>query len=523
MPDPRIATTVVAVDWQDNGMLDDVSDDIRATPGVSAQRGKDSARPRAPAMIGSADITLNNQDHRYTSENAGSDIYPFVLPDRPIRIGISTGTDQSYEAAIAYDATDTYYNGVGVLGIFSGFTEEPQESQDISSERHVQFRALGRMQLLRGTIISTTLYSSIRTDEAIGHVLDAAGWPAADRVIATGDTTMNWWWVDEQDAWDALTDLLETEGAGASLYEDGEGNVHFESRSYRAITTRCTTVQATFDATTSGSNPGFTAVSFTQNARDVYNDVSMTVAHRDFWNGKVVWTYGSSLTLTGGQVLEIFAHVDDPIYSVTAPVVTTDYAVTAGSLTSFNATLISATTVKLVITAGGGGVTLDGPSGSTTGPQLRANILWTYYKEQASQTTSADPLFASRTRSLSLNDAGARMEIPQATAQALCDAAAVYYSIGRPSVSFGIVNRDATRLAQIMQRQISDRVHVDTGPNEFAGDVWIEQLNYEITLGGRVARCGIVASRASSGTGGGYVENPAVWDTGEWDAGLWGN
>lgn len=524
--DPRIAATVAEIDWQDDGFgggIDDVSADIRSEPGVSVQRGKDAARARSQPMVASADVTLDNRDHRYTSENAGSDLYPYVLPDRPLRIGVSSGTDLAYEAAIAYNADATYYQGVGILPLFTGLTEEPQESHAITSERHVQFRALGRMALLKGAVISTPLYSSIRTDTAIGHVLDAAGWSAADRVLSIGDTTINFWWVDNQDAWTALMELLETEGAGASIYEDGNGKIHFENRLYRASQTRSTTAQATFDTVPSTSNAGFTNIAYTQNAREIYNDVFMTVRIRFIWIGVKVWHFGETMTLGGGETRTIIAHLDNPIDAVTTPTVTTDYVVTSGSLSSYTATLLNANTVVLTFIAGGGGVVLDAPASATTGPQLRANELRESYEERAEQTAAPSPLFANRQRSLNLNEVGARAEISQPTAQALCDAAAAYYGEGRPTVSFEIVNRDSTRLDQIIQREISDRVHVDAGANEFAGDAWIEQLNYQITTGGRVARCGIVASRASSGTGGGYVENPALWDMDGWDEGLWGN
>jgi hypothetical protein len=522
--DPRLPQTIVEIDWLDDGFggtLDDVTDDVRATPGVSIQRGKDTARPRAQPMIDAADVTLGNQDHRYSAENAGSDLYPYVVPDRPLRVSVGSGSDVAYEAALTYDDDATYYNAVIVAPIFSGLLDEPQESHTVAGERHVQFRALGQMSLLKDVLISTDLYSSIRTDEAIEHVLDAAGWPALARVISTGDTTMNWWYADQTDAWSALLRLLETEGAGASLYEDGRGRLHFENRLYRSINSRATTSQQTFDADPTETNPGFVGYQYTHNLRDVYNGVIM----RNDIVGPLtvipVWQYGQSLSLSASESRTWHAALELPIASVTTPTVTTDYVVTSGSVAAFTATKLYAAQIDITITAGGGGAVIDGPGGSTTGPQVRANTLIDGYTEWSGQTAAPHALYANRNRSLSLNDAGAWPWISQPTAQALCDAAANYYSEGRAIISLEIMNRDATRVGQLVAREISDRITIQAGSNEFNGDAWIEQLNYAISDGGRVARLGIVASRASVGAE--YVENPALWDIGAWDEDPWGN
>lgn len=521
--DPRILQIEVEIDWDDGGFggADDVvTDDIRNTPGLTIQRGKDTARPRAQPMIDSADVTLGNQDQRYTAANAGSPLYPFVAPDRPMRATMSVGTDATYEAALTYNDSSTYYNGIGSWPIFTGLTEEPQETRTLAGERHVQFRALGKMSLLKDVLVSTDLRDDIRTDEAIGEVLDAAGWPTADRVISVGDTTMNWWWLYQTDAWSALMTLLETEGAGASLYEDGRGLIHFENRNYRVINTRATVVQQTFDTEPAETNPGFVSYQYSHNIRDIYNDVSMPTIVSALIGFPMVWEYGETLTLGASQSLTLHIVTTDPMIEVEVPTVTTDYVVTSGSLSVFTATRYKANVIDIVITAGGGGVVLDGPGGSTRGPQVRAASLFTSYQELAAQTAAPVSIYTNRNRALDLNEAGVWPYISQPTAQALCDAAANYYSEGRPTISIVVMNRDAVRMNQMLQRDISDRIAIDAGANEFVGECWIEQLNYEIKDGGRVARLEMVTSRASLGPG--YVESPALWDSGAWDEDVWG-
>jgi hypothetical protein len=234
-----------------------------------------------------------------------------------------------------------------------------------------------------------------------------------------------------------------------------------------------------------------------------------------------IWFFGDTLALGASASQTFHITTQRAVDSIVTPTVTTDYVVTAGSVAAFTATKVAAQKVDITITAGAGGVTLDGPGGSTTGPQVRATILAPGYREVARQTAAPSSVYANRRRSLLLNDAGVLSHISQPSAQALVDAAANYYSEGRPTISLEIMNRDAARVDQMITRDISDRITIHAGSNEFNGDAWIEQLNYSITEGGRIARLGIATSRASVGAG--YVENPALWDEAAWDEGVWGN
>jgi hypothetical protein len=60
--------------------------------------------------------------------------------------------------------------------------------------------SIGTLSRLVGQRVSTALYETITVDVAIGHLLDAAGWPAGERVIAVSTTVLEWWWVDNADA-----------------------------------------------------------------------------------------------------------------------------------------------------------------------------------------------------------------------------------------------------------------------------------------------------------------------------------
>lgn len=518
---PRVPEARVEVDWMLNGWdesTDVVTDDVRNTPGITTTRGKDSARPRGKPMVSSASFTLGNTSKRYSAENAGSDIYQFTGPDRPTRISIQPGLDLDYDdATIDYDEVDLFWDAQPTVNIFKGLSEEPEEHPS-RDERNVTIGALGSMANLRGVKVSTLLHSAIRTDEAIDIVLDAALWPAADRVLSVGDVTMEWWWLDQEDAWDALVSLVETEGSGASLYEDGQGRVVFENRNYRSTEVRSTSSQGTYLTTSAGGGIPFVNYSYKQNMRDVFNDVRMTIKRRVAQPTAKIWEYGEPLVLGPSELRTVFAHGSDPWSSVEVVTNVTDYVVSAGGLLSVttNASGATANTAVITFVATAAGATILGPGSATSGFQIRGNAV-TVVSEETVYQDATFSIGVTRVRSMNLADEGARQEISKPTAIALANAAAEYYREARPTISIEFVNASAAILEQMLAREISDRITIHAGANEFQGDIWIEQINFGISIGGRLTRMGIIGSKAQS-----FTASPALWDSGLWDTGTWG-
>jgi hypothetical protein len=539
---PRVPAWSAAIDWLADGDYtdgnDDVTADLRVNPGIVIQRGKDSARTRARPMVAAGGFDLDNQARVYSAENSASPVYQLVLPDRPARIQATIGTEVEYDAAdVGYDDVDHYYDGQATLTLLTGLTDEPVQKPS-RRDRSVQVSVLGSMAVLRGRTISTaTLYSALRTDEAIGHVLDLAGWPAAQRVISTGDTTLTWWWLDGADAWDALVALTETEGTGAALYEDGLGRVVFENRNYRGVAARSTTPLALFrDRHTSevdydagsigyddldtlydaGGRLAFTDFRYAANLRDVYNDVSHIINRRVASASAAVWNYGQSLVLSASESKTIIARssAGDPWQSVSNVTVTTDYVVSAGSLVSVTTTQLTATAVAIAFVAGGGGATVLGPASATTGPQLRAVAVPVVSTERIVQSVAGSSLLTT-TRSLALQEAGASRELASASAQALVDAAAAYYRDPRPMVTIAVMNGSAEELEQCLLREISDRIAIVEEQTGVAHEFWVEAIHLAGMSGGLV-RADLVCAKALD------TFTPGLWDEALWNVGLWG-
>lgn len=545
MANSRTATYRGRISWLGDGAYDgdqdDVSADMRAVPGIAISRGKDSARARSGPMIASASLTLSNSDALYSPERADSPLYQLAdLPDRPIILDMQVGREVGIDAAdVGIDDIDTYVDGSPVLRLLTGLTEEPQQLPS-RLERAVRYGILGSMASLRGTKVSTTLYTNIRTDTAVGHVLDAAGWPAADRVISTGDTTLLYWWLDDVDAWDALSALLESEGAGAALYEDTQGRVVFENRNYRASADRSSTAQALFrdrsaaDVSIDAGEVGvddvdtlvdgggaltFVGFDYGSNRRDLANEVSHTVYRRVAQTSAAVWQYGTSLVLAASEAKTIFARssTGDPLTSVQDVTVTTDYVVSAGSLASVVTSVISATVVAITFTAGGSGATVLGPASAATGPQLRAQALPVVSSERVEQTASGST-FLTTTHTLNLGDTGASHEMTAASALALVNAAAEYYRDPRALVTIEIVNGAWEMLDQIGRLEVSDRIAIVEDHTGTASDFWVEQIRHQVTLGQRpLHRCVLVCAKALD------TFTPGLWDAGLWNTALRAN
>jgi hypothetical protein len=454
-------------------------------------------------MVPSASFDLDNIDRVYSAENTGSPIYGYIAPDRPVRVSVQN---------------------VAVTDLLTGAIDEPIQQPD-RTERSVGIQMLGAMAELRGREISTILYQGIRTDEAITVILDAVGWPAADRVLAVGDTVLNFWWLDHDDAWDALMELLETEGAGASVYEDGSGGLHFENRNYRDMVRRSTIEQAWFYEKLAGHesdfhipyapNLSYQRFSYTSHIREIFNTARITTRRRELSTLGTAWT-DKPLVLGASESRPIVATSSDPWTNVQNVTATTDYAVLSGALASVTTSVISATRVSITWTAGTNGAVVVGPaSDPASGPQLRAQVAETIDEPEVEVTSLGTTV--TRPRTLPLTD-GIRREIGVGYAQSLCNAALAFHKEHRPSIAIEFSNVTAADLAQIGVREISDRIGIAEAETGLARTIHIEQINHEINHGGREHRCALIGSAAPNPNPPGLwgVTTNGGWGTAEW-------
>lgn len=504
------------VDWYNDGTFDDANEDVSArvlarTP-VTIQRGKDQIRALAPPMAGSANLELDNVSKDYSYENGASSIAGLVLPNRQMRIQAVSGST---------------YN------LFTGFLEDIVHHSE-RDKMSVELPALGTLSWLRGQKVSTQLYQNIRTDQAISYLLDAVswpnysqagdakwdeglwgtftwgsdGWPVALRSLDTGRTTLDWWWLANEDAFDALVELLNTEGPGASVYEDGGGKLHFESRWYRNTTARCTSSQATFQDI--GTEPFFSAFRYEPRAKDIINSCTMDVITRQTESLQKVWGADADVSLRPDEVKNISVRTTNPFTGAVTPESGTDYTVSSGGLITISLNRTSGATVIMTITAGSSGVTLSNL-------QLRAQpvtVLTTTKISNTQDTSASIQKYGTREYTPRI-----RQEISQSTAQDLTNAIVILYKDPRPIAVFNVMGKSGTNLTQCLSREISDRVTVVDEQTELNSAMYIEQIKHTIHYGGQLHETEFGCEKVSS-------LRFMIWGTTTWGShaneGVWG-
>lgn len=218
----------VAIDWNSDGSYDgaydDVTNDVLARGPVTFQYGRDQARQLAPPRVGSLTMTLCNADRLYSPEN----------PDSPIADDLSPAAPVTVETVV----NDTLYP------LFTGRVDDFDVHPD-RGNRSIDITALDLLSLLQGVKISTVLFQAHRTGTLMHIILDEVGW-TGPRDIDPGATHVPWWWLEEADAFTAMTDLLASEGPPSIAYIGPDGTFIFRDRHHRLLRPASTDSQATF-------------------------------------------------------------------------------------------------------------------------------------------------------------------------------------------------------------------------------------------------------------------------------------
>lgn len=224
----------VAVDWTSDGdfdgAYDDVTSDVLQRGPVQFSYGRDQARQIGSPKVGSLQMTLCNADRLYSPENPDSPIADDLSPAAPVKV-------------------ETVYDDV-LYPLFRGRVDDFDVHPD-RDNRSIDITALDLLSLLQGVKISTELYQAQRTGALIGIILDTIGW-TGPRDLDLGGTFVPWWWLEEADAFAAMTDLLASEGPPAIAYVGPDGTFIFRDRHHRLLRAASLTPQATFTADAAG-------------------------------------------------------------------------------------------------------------------------------------------------------------------------------------------------------------------------------------------------------------------------------
>ncbi|HXG94149.1 MAG TPA: hypothetical protein VNN73_17530 [Blastocatellia bacterium] len=317
----------VKIDWNDDGdyedALEDVTSSLLVRRGVAATRGKDQLRVQSPPRAGDFRAVLSNDDRTYSIENTSSPLYGALRPGHRVRWEALGGSalDVLVTDPLALDEITTESGEVlvteatatGSRALFTGILDDLPQRLDWG-DRTVEIPALGTLSRLRDKSVSVPLLENITTGQAIGAILDAAGWPATERRISSGQVTLLWYWLDDQNAFDAIIEILNTEGAGAAVYEDAEGWFVFEDRRYRQSQSRSLVAQSSYSSLVE-----IEKLDYSKDFKDITNSCRIVVKKRTAAAETVVWSIEEQIPFAANETKVFHVTASDPFRNAQTP------------------------------------------------------------------------------------------------------------------------------------------------------------------------------------------------------------
>ena len=440
------ATYAIECDWDNDGNFTGTYDDITAdVKSIHYSRGKSDELGKAE--VGQLSITLNNANGKYTPGYGGV-ISALLLPKRHIRVRTT--------APGAYD-------------LFYGFIEEiiPHPHLD---EQDCVIMAVDGLDFLSRHDMATALYKDALTGTIHGHILDDARWSATMRALDKGQDTIPYWYGQDAKARFAQEEIDDSE-QGFS-YVNGSGYFSFEDRHHRSTATHQTS-QGTFDNTMAN-------ITYSLNPRNVYNIIKATVTPWiiqapavELWAlqetpsipAGETYTYWGEASIGGASVfVDTWATLNDG---------DTDYTISGAfdiAQTNF------ARTIKIVIANTG-----TTPNDITL---LRARGTW--YDDQTKVTFKAEDTDSQTAYQKRTFELDGKYLTDNAKAQSFCNYAIGKYKDPRVELSMSIMNQDSATLAQILSREISDRITVINTKLGVNGGYFIDHMEHDISMGGKL-------------------------------------
>ncbi|WP_143066016.1 hypothetical protein [Streptomyces sp. CC53] len=420
--------------------------------------GRDTARSLAAIKPGETRMVLDNESGDYSPDNPGSLLASFLGPGRPVLIRAEHG--------------NRIYN------LFRGYLDSYDLSPNPDS-RSVELGALDLLGVLADAEMSTQLYSSLRTGAAVNALLDEIGWPSSLRDIDPGATTIQWWWEEGTTGLEALAKIVDSEGPPAIAYVDTSGNLVFRDRHHRMTRAESTAIQATIRD--GHEEPMFSPpLNYDIGWRDLINDVVIDVTERRPDVEQRVWSTQDRFVIEPGGTREFIVKPSDPFLNAQVPVgqafnvdgyeVEPDFVIESGSVGEVTLSRTSGQSTKIIVKSDSGVPTV------IQGMALRASPV-TVHLEQQVRRADTDSQAQHGVKSL-------QEEAPWVTvndAEAISELIIGNRSQRLPVVQIRITNGNAQRMAHILQRRLSDRIHIVEMLQSFMDhDFFIEQISHEI-------------------------------------------
>ena len=475
------------VDWNNDGDFGDASEDVTTDVlELQWERGRDVASQLTGRYIsGQLEAILKDITGKYASFNSASPLYGNILPGRKVQVQAGSGS-------FPYDFPIQFNDGVKWTGFLDSIEPQPTV-QGWQTARLIAFGPLGARSDRK---VSVAMQTAITTSAAITVILDEIGWPAGDRSLDTGKTTLTRWWVDREQFLGALREVEATESG--FILETKDGKIAFENRHHRLAAPHITS-QATF------SDAPAAALSYRDPIRQIdslpflFNIFEAQVRLFAVGTLAVLWTHpetgaSSPLVTRNGGSITLWANYPNPdsatdafaVNAWTTPVATTDYLANSASdgggtnLTSSIAIVATkfAKAMKLVIT--NNHATLD--------------AYMTFLQARGTPVTQADPVRIVGEDATSQTTYGERTSpispewLPDTSeAQEWADFHLGIYKDPIPFMEISIIgNKSAAYLSEALNRDIGDRITLVANTRAKLGinrDFFIEAERHRVTPG----------------------------------------
>jgi hypothetical protein len=446
----------LAVDWNQDGDFSDTGEDITADnlDDVTISYGRDQNRQLSPAAIGTASLRLCNVGRDYSPEYSASPLFGNLDPARDARFQVTWAG--------------------GTFPIFRGRIDDYNVHAEFE-DRSVEFTFLDGLALLQGFRLSTGVYDSLRTGDVINTILDLAGWTGG-RDIDLGATIVKHWWAEGTDAYAAIQEIVKSEGPPSVAYVSPDGTFVFHDRHHRLQDSASLSAQETFVAEAFDcDSPAVTGLSmakpfvYEHGWRDVINSVVFEVQERSMDAVLTdVWTSEDTYTLSTGQSVEIDISTSDPFKDAITPVEGTDFTRTGAGTVNVVLSRDSGQSVRVTLLAVGGSVTISGLRLRAHAIPVRRTIKVSRV-DSGSVTSHGERAYPDTAPWANANDAGA-----------IADMILLHYSQRRPTVQLRIQTQSPAHFVQVLQRTISDRVHITNNELGLDDDFFVERVTHTI-------------------------------------------
>lgn len=305
-------TALVEVQWDGTNWIDE-TERVWAIESIRTALYTSGGLSRlGTAPPGVARLSLKNDDHRFSPDNAGSPIHTYIangIYRVPIRISIG----------YVYQGTPER------LRQFTGQIDGASERWG-SIRKNVRFSAMDTIIVVRQHKHSSALYSGYRADQLIGTYLDVPDDPAVSHSQDYAHSIIPYGGMDKENIWSECQDVAAADGGW--VYCKKDGTIVFERMTHWLEGTDHTASQATLD-TGAGGNAEWLEDSI--DWRDVYSDVTVSWTPRQGTTVEVIWESMEPIELRPGETKTIDAKLDYIVSELIAPVKKNDYfAVTAG-------------------------------------------------------------------------------------------------------------------------------------------------------------------------------------------------